>query len=117
MVVPRWLTSEIAELLENRGQNWAVKVQEPGGDHDTDEIVVRIPSETSGRIFVSGFDPERELSNKSDCAIDLVEVRDGTDSQGGLQSSDIQVALAYAEICTRLRQKGFQVVNSIDDYF
>lgn len=47
----------------------------------------------------------------------MVAVTDGLDSRGGLNSSDQDVCIAYALITCALRQAGFDVVNTIKDYF
>jgi hypothetical protein len=86
----------------------------PGGDVDTDNIMVTIPN--GERLFIYGFDPENDPQNQSDCDVDMVVLTDGADSRGGLNVNDPDLGQAYIKIKQYLIDKGFEVVPTLDDY-
>jgi len=47
----------------------------------------------------------------------MVEVSDGKDSSGGLNSPDTEFCAMYAHAVSKLRQAGFIVVPCMKDYF
>jgi hypothetical protein len=96
-----------------------VKVLEIGGDHDTEGV--QIVWGDGNALWICGFhctntnfDPG---NSPEDMEIEMVEVSDGKDSRGGLNSSDPDVCKGYGVICGALRQFGFSVCPCMKDYF
>lgn len=93
-----------------------------GGDHDTVQIILR-PEGTraDGRphdsITVVGFTLDDIGPDKRRCPVDMVEVKDGLDSRGGLRSAQLRTCLLYGRVCSVLRRRGFDVVPQLRDYF
>jgi hypothetical protein len=115
----RWNTKKITKLLSIH--NTKIEATEPGGDYDSTTLLVEPvpPVKENQRVYVAGF-RTRHLqpgTSRDDFDIDMIEVNDGLDSRGGLNSSNSIIAHLYAEICTRLRGAGFTVVPKMDDYF
>ena len=116
----RWKTDKIVKLLEH--EDWIVKVETPGGDWDTDNLYIRhTKARRSGALYVFGFvtGEHAPLSDTSttDCDVEMVQVSDGEDSRGGLNSSNEYICHMYAGVVSRLRKKGFDVVPSMKDYY
>jgi hypothetical protein len=107
-------TEEVVTLLSD--PKWGIETDSPGGDYDTTNLILT-PRNSEESLFICGFSPNRNNPDKDDWANKLVEVGDGQDSRGGLNSSDASLAHAYAEVCTRLRKAGFEVVPKMDVYF
>lgn len=111
----RWKTEEMVKLFEGLGAK--VEVSGPGGDCDTDNLILTAPSARDARLYVCGFITDGDITDPSDTDVDMVEVTDGQDSRGGLNTSDGPTALLYAEVCTALRKQKFNVVPQMKDYF
>lgn len=110
----RWNTEELITDFMVDGRN--VYADFPGGDCDTSVIVIQ-PEGSEDFIFVSGFitgtDP---ISDWDEVDVEMVEVSDGMDSSGGLNSRDPNVIQAYADVRKILARKGFTVVDRMEDY-
>lgn len=111
----RWETDKIVELLGSA--DWGVEVHPAGGDYDTEGVLVTPHGTEDEHLFICGFRTEAPLPVKSDADIEMVEVSDGQDSRGGCSSQDERLTRAYGIVCAKLRQAGYQVVPSMDDYF
>jgi len=115
----RWITGEIREMLEKAvgDRLRGVVVVGPGGDHDTEVVILDFGRE--GRLWVRGFDPDQVLWDNSpgDVKVELVEVSDGRDSRGGLNSEGEDICVGYGLATAALRRAGFSVVASMDGYF
>lgn len=111
----RWKTKELVDLFS--GEGLVVYSDNPGGDYDTSVIIVK-PEKSNDCLFVSGFVTDDDpIQNWDDVDIEMVEVSDGRDSRGGLNSNDPNVIQAYADVRKKLALKGFVVVNSMEEYF
>lgn len=108
----QWKTSEILKLLKFSGVT--VSVEPPGGDVDTEGVILGVSGE---RLYVRGFATRTSIKNPADTPIEMVEVSDGGDSRGGLNSDDPKVCSLYGKVCSKLRKKGYNVVPSMDEYF
>lgn len=112
----RWNTEKMVKLFESP-EVIVERDFEPGGDYDTCPVFVK-PRNSEDCIFISGFvtgdDP---ISDINDVDIEMVEVSDGLDSRGGLNSNNPYTIQAYADVRKKLASKGFSVVNKMDDYF
>ena len=120
----RWKTPEVKDIIEAAlaAEEFkavpVVKSNEIGGDHDTEGLRVNWGDE---RLWICGFhctNTNYDSGNKpEDMEIEMVEVSDGKDSRGGLNSSDPDVCKGYGVICGALRQAGFSVCPCMKDYF
>ena len=112
----RWNSRNVAADLEKINLVTAVHIQEPGGDVDTDNILVEVRG-CEDLLFVCGFDVENDTVNQSDCDCEFIQLTDGQDSRGGLNSDEENLGLVYLKIRKYFRDLGFDVVNTMDDYF
>ena len=110
----KWNTEEIVKLLTH--PDWKISTTEPGGDVDTTNLIVDTGND---RLFICGFSTgDYNVSETPyNAEIEMIEVSDGRDSRGGLNSSDEATCIAYGIICSRLRKAGFSVVPRLKDYF
>ena len=114
----QWNTKQIEEHLKQIPGVAKVTVNPPGGDVDTDNIVLTING-ADDRLFIAGFEvrSDRELPNKSDVEVEMVELTDGTDCTGGLSSDDFRVAEAFIHVRQYFVVNGAAVVDRMRDYF
>ena len=122
----RWKTAEIREIIEQAltsipapGLVCQIIVGECGGDYDSETIEVRFDDREF--LHICGFHTQQTNhgggNEPDDMEIEMIEVSDGQDSRGGLNSSHREMGISYGVICTTLRQKGFSVVPQLRDYF
>lgn len=113
-----WKTDEIKNLIENATKSLSVNsvtVNLPGGDVDTEAIVVSMKEDM---LWICGFTLSDTLKlDSSDMDIEAIEVTDGKDSGGGLNSKDLNTSIVYAHIVSILRENGHAVVPTMSDYF
>jgi len=112
----KWNTRNVAADLEKINLVTAVHITEPGGDHDTDKILVEVRG-CEDMLFVCGFEVENDMTNQSDCDCEFIQLTDGQDSRGGLNSDEENVGLVYLRVRKYFRDLGFDVVATMDDYF
>jgi hypothetical protein len=124
----RWKTQEVKGIIEKAlatasFTEWLkIEVNEIGGDHDTETIQVTWgdPDERES-LFICGFhcvNTNYDNGNSpEDMEIEMVELTDGKDSRGGLNSSNPNVCMGYGIIMSALRQAGFSVCPQMKDYF
>lgn len=110
----RWVTKDIVKLLSAPGVT--IEVFPQGGDVDTDNLRIT-KAEGKGRLYVCGFRTDVHITNPSNTDIEKIEVTDGLDSRGGLNSSDLVTGRLYVDVVTKLRMQGFDVVPCLKDYF
>jgi hypothetical protein len=113
----RWNTEEIVKLLQN--DKYEVYTDYSGGDQDTSVVIVH-PKECNEfeNLFVRGFiTGDEAIDNTHDVDVEMVELSDGQDSSGGLNSKDPLLIMAYADVRIKLSGVGFTIVNSMDEYF
>lgn len=112
-----WNTSEMIALLSSIEGVRSVKSDGQGGDVDTDNLVLKIKG-SKDSLHVAGFViGNADISTPENALIDMVELCDGLDSSGGLSSESLETSLAYARVASALRQRGFDVVDRMKDYF
>ena len=121
MSTTRWNTDAVVAVIKGIATDIIgevkVKRQSPGGDVDTTNLVVRAANAPI-RLFVCGFVTHFDgLEDVNDCEIEMVEVKDGGDSEGGLSCDDDASALFYARVSRALRNAGFVTVRRLDAYF
>jgi hypothetical protein len=114
--MPNWNTEKIMKDLSDLMPN-AKDIQNlgQGGDYDTDNIFIKFHGTKDG-LYLCGFNPETLCTTPENAEVDYVEVTDGKDSQGGLNSDNNDVAQAFLEVKKYLRSKKFIVVNTIQDF-
>ena len=115
-----WKTTEIVALLD--GPRFRIDTGSQGGDVDTTQILMRLKDaegEYPETLFISGFTVEAGawVTKPDEWDVDMVEVSDGMDSRGGLNSSDPDFCVMYAHAVSKLRLAGFDVVPCLKDYF
>ncbi len=114
----KWNSNKVAADLEKIDLVTAVHIQEPGGDVDTDNIVIEVEG-VENILYVCGFNPEDDPANQSDCDVPMIQLNDGQDSRIGLYSNEENLALAYVRVREYFRNQDpeVDVVGSMDDYF
>lgn len=117
--MPTWNSDRIIKDLGTLIGNGVKEIVNdgPGGDVDTDNIRFIVDRRNREWLIAVGFDQDREIKNPSKVKVPYVELSDGQDSQGGLNSDDPRMAQAYVKIRAYFRDQGFQVVNAMDDFF
>lgn len=118
MALTKWKTKDVKALLLTLPGVKSVATTEAGGDVDTERLIVQ-PLDNGDRLWVFGFITldSGEISSPADTMIEMVEVSDGLDSSGGLNSSHSTTCAVYGAIVAALRQAGFSVVPKLDAYF
>ena len=93
-----WQTDDLVKIFqaELAPKGHKVNSQHPGGDHDTDRIIVDVGD--CGGFFVAGWVVADVIPNHSDAFVEVITVEDGRDSRGGLTSNDPKMIQAYADI-------------------
>lgn len=115
--MPLWITSDIVKSLEKIPGIKSVESQGQDGSYDTDNLFIALKG-TSDNLFVAGFDPESDNGIQPDnVMISLVELTDGLDSRGGLNSRNKKTGQCYINIRQCLIDMGFDVVPSLKSYF
>ena len=111
-----WNTDKIAKDLSELQLVSSVVNGGKGGDIDTDTLVIEVEG-TEDRLFVCGFNVEDYEVPRTDVDVELIQLTDGEDSRGGLNSRNFSVAQVYIEVRQYFVDRGGSVVNSIKDYF
>jgi hypothetical protein len=110
----KWNTDKICSDLSLNDCVTYVAPQHPGGDVDTDNIILRV-AETDEYLYVCGFSVEAVITDPSDTDVEMIEI---TDTHGnGLQSDNHNVALAFITIRQYFVGQHATVVNRLKDYF
>jgi len=117
MTKTHWNTDDVIGAIKGKLPNVTVDNTGPGGDVDTDNLVVRLPG--GGNLLLCGFITDGDLgANRSDVDVEMVELSAGKDSRGGLHGViDPEVGVAYGNIHAVLVGLGFSVVPCLKDYF
>lgn len=118
MSTKRWNTQVIKAALEALPGIKKVEATTQGGDVDTTNLVVTPAGKKTDKLHVCGFVTDSNyITTPDDVDVEMIEVSDGMDSRGGLNSSSLETAQAYAQICTYFRKAGYDVVPCLKDYF
>jgi hypothetical protein len=117
MAKKRWVTPEMVALISGLGCK--VEVMPPGGDVDTSTLHVTAEGAAEGHnLHIAGFTPGNyEIENPDDAEVEMIEITDGQDSRGGLNSDDDPTADLYHKIRKTLRKLGWTTVDQMKDYF
>lgn len=103
-------------------ENATVRIKEPGGDVDTAGFVIELPG-TDDRILLCAFRSDGECydgnrGEETPVDADMIELRDTrSDSSGGIQTRNEDLAVLAARIKVRLLQDGWGVTGTMDNYF
>jgi len=89
-----WNSDVVADAIRAKG--YKVVNTGPGGDHDTDELVLEL--ENGDQVFISGYIIDDVMTNTSDADVEAITVSDGKCSSGGLTSNDPTTIQAYADV-------------------
>jgi len=117
MPIKRWRTTDMVRLLTDI--RWKVEVFPQGGDVDTTNLSLTAKgAKKDTRLHIRGFVTDgKYITTPDDCGIEMVEVSDGQESRGGLNTACLKTGIMYATVCSTLRQMGYEVVPSLDAYF
>jgi predicted transcriptional regulator len=111
----RWNQKKIMTALAAIPGAASVKATDQGSEYCTNDIIVSTKS--GERLWMMGFNTRKEITTPEDTTVEMVELSDGTDSRGGLQSNNPEVIRLYGEVRIVLTGMGAQVVAQMKDYF
>lgn len=117
MSIKIWNSTTVRTQLEAAlGDNYRVTEHEPGGDFDTKELRIHVVGKEDDCISISGFNPEVELSSMpDDWPVECVVISNfQADSRGGLQTTDTNLAKAYA--IARKVMEDWSIYNHYHDF-
>ena len=118
-----WKTANMIAVLQAACPGLPVSNIGPGGDYDTDELLVEVHNHGThvDAIRVTGYSPGSVVSNPSDHVVTHMELCDGQDSSGGLVSSDPAMVDAYCNVrkalATLLAGTGVSVYRHYHEFF
>ncbi len=111
-----WNTDKIIKDLDKMPLVSSI-LRDCGGDYDTDNLVIFVKG-TKERLFVLGFnDDDFGIHNPSDADVSMIELTDGEDSRGGLNSSEPNTAQAFIAVRQYFIDQDATVVNCMKEYF
>lgn len=117
-----WRTGDIKKLiktsLDDESIGHTIEENGQGGDVDTNNLRIEFyDEEHTDPLFVRGFNSVGDITTPDDVEVEMIELSDGLDSRGGLNSKNRTTCVAYGVIMSALRQDGWDVIPSLDDYF
>jgi hypothetical protein len=112
-----WNSQKIAEDLMKIPNVTKTSIEEPGGDFDTENILVEVLG--GDTIFVSAYQYEHSntLTNPDDVDVHYVSIEDGLDSRGGLNSRLENTAFVYFSVRQYFIKHNAVVINHYDEIF
>lgn len=111
-----WNTKDIVRDLRRIKGVESVASSPPGGDVDTDNVVVHVNGSPDS-IWVCGFMVDGYITNPSGTEVEMIQITDGLESGGGLVSKCPHAAMVYIHVRQYFIDKGASVVDSMSDYF
>jgi hypothetical protein len=116
--MPRWNTAKILDDLKKIPGVVSVTNRGPGGDCDSDNLEIKV-SGTTDQLFVCAFTTDYRADQRegADDDFPMVEVSDGKDSRGGLNSANEALGIVYVKVRIYFLKKKFDVVPSLSAYF
>ena len=113
-----WNTKQIKSDLVQIPGILNVVVRQPGGNIDTDNLVLEI-SGANDNLFVCGFITNHniQINNPSNVKIDLIELQDAIDWRGGFHSKDILTRKVFIKVRKYFINRRANVVASMYPYF
>jgi hypothetical protein len=112
----RWHSPTIVSALKLIPGVKGIRNTGQGGDVDSDNLTVSIKGATD-QLFISGFVQGGEISTPNVCEVDFIELTDGLDYRGGLNSTDARVADVYIAVRQYFVNSGAFVVPTHKAYF
>lgn len=113
----RWNTKQIQSDLSQLFAVVRVDINPPGGDVDTDNLIIRING-TNEYLIVCGFNTSDDMitaQTPSDVDVEMIQLCDT--SGDGLQSNNPTLAVTYVEVRQYFVNQDIEVVPSMDPYF
>jgi hypothetical protein len=113
-----WHSATIVEDLLRIKNVTKVINQGQGGDVDSDNLVIYVRG-CNDKLWVNGFNTpdEPDITTPGACDVEMIELSDGLDSRGGLNSSEAAVAMVYTRVRQYFIDKGATVVPTHKDYW
>lgn len=106
-----WKTAELVKAFKALPGIKKVEAGSPGGDYDTTNIYV-------DGVHVSGYPSTEDCcTTPDDAQCQWIEITDGGDSRGGLNSKNPKVVNAYCELRKFFSGKDVQIINHYDEIF
>lgn len=113
-----WETDKVVEDLKKLTDVNNVKNVGPGGDYDTSELVVRVKDIPHDCLYVRGFySTEEGISDPDHSPIQWVQITDGLDSRGGLNSTNKTIAKVFFEIRQYFVDRNVKIIDHYDQIF
>lgn len=111
-----WKTNDLVEELKKLPGVDKIKVLTQPGDYDTVRLAVYPQNCKRECFFVTGYPSTNIVCNTpNDALCEMIEISDGLDSQGGLNSEKVEMIRLYAELRIFFRHE--YVIDSVDVYF
>lgn len=115
--MPIWNTEKIIkELTEKIPEISKIVNNGQGGDYDTDNLYIKIKG-SRDTLYVRGFTPQVRCTTPNNAQVEIIEITDGLDSRGGLNSNNENFAKLFVQVRKYFERKNFETANSIDEYF
>lgn len=113
-----WDTNQLLfELAQLPGVKSVVS-SDPGGDYDTCRLIVSVKGVRDYNFFISGYaSTEETIPNPVVADVRWVEITDGEDSRGGLNSTNKKVIRVYGELVEFFATRGAEIINHYDEIF
>lgn len=115
--MPNWNTKTIIDDLTHIVGVESITNNGADGEIDTDQLALLLAGTDGQRLFIRGFDPDIEVFDPSNENVSMVELNDGLSSRGGLNSHDFRVARAFIDVRQYFINRGFEVVDSLEECF
>lgn len=111
-----WDTEEMVKLLQS--PDWTITIHPPGGDVDTETLyLVAKGAKPHIGLYLCGFNSQDNVEDPKRSSVEMLELSDGEDSAGGLNTDDEPTCIMYAKVISKLRKAGWVVVPCLKDYF
>jgi hypothetical protein len=115
--MPNWNTEKIiSELTKKISNIEKIRNMGQGGDYDTDNLSVKIKG-SKDVLYLCGFTPKVRCTTPENAEVEIIQITDGLDSRGGLNSNNENLAVAFVQIRKFFEKKGFSTANTIKEYF
>jgi hypothetical protein len=121
----RWITKDIIALVKRTIADPTVVVKpiEAGGDVDGQGVSISLPGDDDDGLTIRPFRADgkyygREDGDRSNIDAEMLELQSlNSDSDGGVQTRNEQLAIAGTRLRIALQNEGWQVVPTLRPYF
>jgi hypothetical protein len=115
--MPTWNTEKIISDLNKKITNIEKIINSgQGGDYDTDNLIIKVKG-SKDVLYICGFTPQVYCTTPENAEVEIIQITDGLDSRGGLNSNNENLAVAFVQIRKYFEKKGFSTANTIKEYF